>query len=104
MLVYNHQNQCIWRVRIDYILFLFAFSCVRDSEFSDPSGKRQRSMHRRSSTDIGLETPVSRQISKGLELSGTKSNREATGVSSGTIPLMETGGLNWFVGMHMCFI
>lgn len=57
-------------------------------------------MHRRSSTDTGLETTISRQTLKGQETTGNRSNREATGVSSGTVPLMETGGLNWFVGTN----
>jgi len=83
------------------IIFTSSFSCGRVREPSDSSGKRLRSMHRRSSTDTGLDAPVSRQILKGLETTGIKSSRDATGVSSGTIPLMETGGLNWFVGMHI---
>lgn len=86
--------------RVMTFFSLCSFPCGRVREPSDSSGKKLRSMHRRSSTDTGLGIPVSRQNSKGLETTGTRSNREATGVSSGTIPLMETGGLNWFVGMR----
>ena len=57
-------------------------------------------MYRRSSIDTRLRIPVSRQISKGLETTGVRGNREAIGVSSGTIPLIETEGLNLIVGMH----
>lgn len=32
---------------------------------------------------------------------GERSGRETLGITNGSVPLLETGGLNWFVGVSI---
>ncbi len=66
------------------------------------STSRRSSLQKRLSSGssvVGLETSGSQRISVGAQSPGSsRSARDTSGLPNGSVPLLETGGLNWFVG------
>lgn len=66
------------------------------------SSSRRSSLQKRLSSGssvVGLETSGSQRISGGAQSPGSsRSARDTSGLPNGSVPLLETGGLNWFVG------
>ncbi|CAK9238386.1 unnamed protein product, partial [Sphagnum troendelagicum] len=65
------------------------------------SSSRRSSLQKRLSSGssvVGLETSGSQRISVGAQSPGSsRSARDTSGLPNGSVPLLETGGLNWFV-------
>ncbi|CAK9237200.1 unnamed protein product [Sphagnum troendelagicum] len=65
------------------------------------SSSRRSSLQKRLSSGssvVGLETSGSQRISVGAQSpGGSRSARDTSGLPNGSVPLLETGGLNWFV-------
>jgi hypothetical protein len=65
------------------------------------STSRRSSLQKRLSSGssvVGLETSGSQRISVGAQSPGSsRSARDTSGLPNGSVPLLETGGLNWFV-------